>query len=113
MNYLKSKLTTNSYQRLTIVGAVLACALLAILSTSPVHAQETTVTKYFDDRTAAMALNFDTELYMAGLIHSESFGYDPPLAISRAQEARLGWPNIIADSEAADIPVSFNICCLE
>ena len=28
----------------------------------------TTVTKYFDDRKGAMALNFDTELYFGGMI---------------------------------------------
>lgn len=69
----------------------------------------TTVTKYFDGRLAAMALNFDTELYLCGMIHSGN-GYNPPTAKTRSLNTRTGWPNILQDTEAHGIPVSFNIC---
>ena len=77
---------------------------------SPSFSAETTVSKYFDGRNAAMALNYDTELYMTGMIHSLSDGYNPSSAATRAQATLDGWPNIIADCELYDIPVSFNIC---
>ena len=75
------------------------------------YADETTVAKYFDNRKAAIALNFDTELYMI-MIHSGG-GYNPENAAIRAQRTLVGWPNIIADCETYGIPVSFNICGYE
>jgi hypothetical protein len=83
--------------------------VVALLVAGPTSAQVTTVTEYFDDRDAAMALNYDTELYLCGMIHSNN-GYDPPTAAARAGETRVGWPNIIDDCETYGIPVSFNIC---
>jgi hypothetical protein len=76
------------------------------------YAAETSVTKYFDSRQGAMALNYDTELYMTGMIHSNS-GYNPEGAASRAEETKLGWQHIIDDCETYGIPVSFNICGYE
>ncbi len=75
------------------------------------YAAETTVTKYFDNRKAAMALNYDTELYMI-MIHSGA-GYYPETAATRAQNTLDGWPNIIADCETYDIPANFNLCGYE
>jgi hypothetical protein len=75
------------------------------------YAAETTVAKYFDNRKAAMALNYDTELYMI-MIHSGG-GYDPENAALRAQRTLDGWPNIITDCENYGIPVSFNTCGYE
>lgn len=69
----------------------------------------TTVAKYFDDRKAAMALNYDTELYLCGMVHSTN-GYDPATAAARSQKTRVGWPNLILDAETYQIPLSFNIC---
>ena len=86
--------------------------IVSILSTVPLIAAETSVAKYYNDTQAAMALNYDTELYMAGMIHSNG-GYNPASAASRAQETLDGWPNIIADCETYGIPVSFNICGYE
>ncbi|MHC5182866.1 MAG: hypothetical protein ACYSPI_01115, partial [Planctomycetota bacterium] len=88
------------------------CVISVLFFFSPTFAAETTVTKYFDGRDAAMALNYDTELYMGGMIHSGG-GYNPSSAASRAQATLDGWPNIIADCELNDIPVSFNICGYE
>ncbi|MHC5173762.1 MAG: hypothetical protein ACYSPJ_08480, partial [Planctomycetota bacterium] len=90
------------------------CIVLFLLSMTcfPSYAAETTVTKYFDGRDAAMALNYDTELYMAGMIHSNN-GYNPSSAATRAQATLDGWPNIITDCEFYGIPVSFNICGYE
>ena len=39
---------------------------------------ETIVTPYFDGRAGAMALNFDTELYLCGMVHTAG-GYNPPM----------------------------------
>ena len=80
--------------------------------TGGVITAETSVTKYFDARKGAMALNFDTELYLGGMVHTGG-GYDPPVAFSRSHQTELGWPHIIEDCETYDIPVSFNICGLE
>jgi hypothetical protein len=74
-------------------------------------AAETAVTKYFDNRKAAMALNYDTELYII-MLHSGS-GYNPESSVTRAQNTLNGWPNIIADCETYGIPVSFNLCGYE
>jgi hypothetical protein len=74
-------------------------------------AADTTIAKYLDNRKAAMALNYDTELYMI-MIHSGA-GYYPETAATRAQRTLDGWPNIITDCETHGIPVSFNICGYE
>ncbi len=86
---------------------ILSIALYSVCS----YAAETEVTKYFDNRKAAMALNYDTELYMI-MVHSGA-GYYPETAATRAQNTLDGWPNIIADCETYDIPVSFNLCGYE
>ena len=78
-------------------------------SLAPLAPTATTVTEYFDGRQAAMALNFDTELYLCGMIHSAN-GYDPATAAARSQKTRVGWPNLIQDAETYQIPLSFNIC---
>ena len=73
---------------------------------------ETSITPYYDGRAGAMAINYDTELYLCGMLHSMN-GYDPATAAGRAQLTRTGWLNILADTEAQGIPVSFNICGFE
>jgi hypothetical protein len=85
--------------------------LLIVLYPACCYAAETTVAKYLGNRNAAMALNYDTELYMI-MIHSGA-GYLPETAATRAQRTLDGWPNIIADCETYNIPVSFNICGYE
>ena len=68
------------------------------------HLEPTTVvTDYFDNRDAAMALSFDTELYLC-IVHSLQ-GYNPRFAASRSADTRQGWPNVIDDAEAVGIPV--------
>ena len=91
---------------------LISIVFVTTFNSTQLDAAETTVTKYYNNAKAAMALNYDTELYMAGMIHSMG-GYNPPTAASRAQETLDGWPNIIADCESYDIPVSFNICGYE
>jgi hypothetical protein len=73
----------------------------------------TTITRYYDDRAGAMALNYDTELYMCGMIHSLGKGYDPISAAERSIRTRLGWQHILTDAEAQGIPLGFNICGFE
>jgi hypothetical protein len=90
----------------------LTVAITVAINSLQIFAAETRVTNYYDDRKAAMALNYDTELYLGGMIHSGN-GYDPATAASRAQNTLDGWPNIIADCETYSIPVSFNICGYE
>ena len=85
--------------------------LLIVLYSSCCYAAETTVTKYFDNRKAAMALNYDTELYII-MLHSGG-GYNPETSATRAQHTLDGWPNVIADCEIYNIPVSFNLCGYE
>lgn len=75
------------------------------------HLETTVVTDYFDNRDAAMALSFDTELYLC-IVHSLA-GYNPRFAASRAQDSRDGWVNVMDDAEAAGIPVNFNTCAFE
>jgi hypothetical protein len=91
------------------IAVALACCAFSILGSTPLIAQTTMVAKYFDDREGAMALNFDTEFYLCGMIHSWA-GYNPSTAASRAMKTRLGWPHIIEDAETYGVPVSFNIC---
>ncbi|MHC4499046.1 MAG: DUF2341 domain-containing protein, partial [Planctomycetota bacterium] len=98
-------------KNLSVMVAGIVSFLMA-LNQPLLIAAETTVAKYRDNTKAAMALNYDTELYMAGMIHS-SGGYNPATAASRAQETVDGWPNIISDCETYGIPVSFNICGYE
>ncbi|MCK7613642.1 hypothetical protein [Roseibium sediminicola] len=89
-----------------------ACWVAALLFVSvayPASAQETTVTEYFDDRSGAMALNYDTELYLCGMIHS-SKGHDPVNSAVRAARTRVGWPNLLEDAETYGIPQTFNLC---
>ena len=93
---------------LSLVSTVLANPMP--IPSKPQAPTATTVTKYFDDRKAAMALNFDTELYLCGIIHSHSDGYVPSSAATRAQKTRDGWPHIISDAETYQIPLTFNIC---
>jgi len=83
--------------------------LLAITAPASSLAQETTVTEYFDDRAGAMALNYDTELYLCGMIHS-SKGHDPVNSAVRAARTRVGWPNLLEDAETYGIPQTFNLC---
>jgi len=73
----------------------------------------TAVTPYYDDRAGAMALNFDTELYFCGLIHSRDQGYNPSAAAEQARLTRIGWLSVLAQTEARGIPVGFNICGFE
>ena len=82
---------------------------VGILVSAQADAAQTSVAKYLDNRKAAMALNFDTELYIAA-IHNRSYGHDPVMAAARGARCFTGWSNIIADCEANGIPVSFNIC---
>ncbi len=82
---------------------------LAIVTPTHIWAQETSVTDYFDDRAGAMALNYDTELYLCGMIHSQHT-YDPVKSAVRAARTRVGWPNLLEDAEAYGIPLSFNLC---
>ncbi len=77
-----------------------------------VFAAETSVTKYFDNRKGAMAINYDTELYEGGMIHSGG-GWNPTNAKARSENTQAGWPHIIEDGETYGIPVSFNICGFE
>ncbi|MHA7777299.1 hypothetical protein [Roseibium sp. M-1] len=84
-------------------------ALLVPFAISNAWGQETTVTEYFDGRSGALALNYDTELYLCGMIHS-NHGYDPEKAAIRAARTRAGWPNLLEDAEKYGIPLSFNIC---
>jgi hypothetical protein len=102
----------------SILGRLASVLFLAVIAAprsvypSPValaQAPATTVTEYFDGRAGAMALNFDTELYLCGMIHSMN-GYDPAMAAVRALKTRIGWPHILADSGTYGIPVTFNIC---
>lgn len=83
--------------------------LLAVAAASSAMAQDTTVTDYFDDRAGAMALNYDTELYLCGMIHS-SRGHDPVKSAVRAARTRVGWPNLLEDAELYGIPQTFNLC---
>jgi hypothetical protein len=93
---------------LSLVSTVLANPMPR--TSKPQEIAATIVTKYFDDRKAAMALNFDTELYLCGMIHSQSDGYVPTSAATRSQKTRDGWPHIISDAETYQIPLTFNIC---
>lgn len=87
----------------------IVAALLAFAVPHQTSAQETSVTEYFDDRDGAMALNYDTELYLCGMIHSRH-AYDPVKSAVRAARTRVGWPNLLEDAETFGIPLSFNLC---
>jgi hypothetical protein len=94
--------------------ALFLAVMAAPISANPppaalAQAPDTAVTEYFDDRPAAMALNFDTELYLCGMIHDD-WGYDPAGSALRSEYTRVGWPHILADTGTYGIPVSFNIC---
>ncbi len=80
----------------TLAGSLPAPAASGNLG--PLAPSATAVTKYFDDRTAAMALNYDTELYLCGMIHSQADGYVPTSAATRSQKTRDGWPHIISSA---------------
>ena len=105
-------LTASQKETKTLIGLPVLFALAIFVSAVQLYAAGTKVTNYYDDRKGAMALNYDTELYLAGMIHSGS-GYTPATAASRAQNTLDGWPNIITDCETYGIPVSFNICGFE
>ncbi|MCK5195246.1 MAG: hypothetical protein KAQ71_15650, partial [Desulfobulbaceae bacterium] len=96
-----------------IIHALAILFVLALLMTPSALAAQTTVMKYFDGRNAAMTINFDTELYMCGMIHSSVDGYNPLTAAARAQKTVLGWPHLIDDGEFYGIPFNFNICGYE
>jgi hypothetical protein len=81
------------YRKSSLIILVALSALFA----SAGYAAQTSVAKYFEDRQGAMALNYDTELYMAGMIHDVT--YDPETSAARAQLTLDGWPNIISDCE--------------
>lgn len=83
--------------------------LFAFAAPHQARAQETSVTDYFDDRAGAMALNYDTELYLCGMIHSQHT-YDPVNSAVRAARTCVGWPNLLEDAEEYGIPMSFNLC---
>ncbi|WP_428687033.1 hypothetical protein [Roseibium sp.] len=89
--------------------ASLIIALLVLTGPLQAGAQETLVTEYFDDRAGAMALNYDTELYLCGMIHSQHT-YDPVKSAVRAARTRVGWPNLLEDAQTYGIPLSFNLC---
>ena len=107
-----------SIRRALTNGIVLAALVTVVLvgvaqapavDRAPAQVLATQITSYFDGRQGAMALNFDTELYLCGMIHSMN-GYDPVSATDRSQDTRVGWPNILQDAAAYGIPLSFNIC---
>jgi hypothetical protein len=91
---------------------LISIAFIATFNSAQLEAADTTVAKYYNNTKGAMALNYDTEFYMGGMIHSAG-GRNPSTAASRAQQSRDGWPNIISDCETYSIPVSFNICGYE
>ena len=102
---LTNRIVLAALATLVLVGAAWALAP----DKAPEQVLATEITPYFDGRAAAMALNYDTELYLCGMLHSYN-GYDPPTGAARSMNTRVGWPNILQDTATYGIPVSFNIC---
>ena len=65
---------------------LISIPFLITFNSAQLVAVETTIAKYYNNTKAVMTLNYDTELYMAGMIHSQNDGYDPPTAALRAQK---------------------------